>query len=238
MKFNLTFGKMFATLAVVMTGYSTLMAGYDAGKHHYDAMTTNIILGVFWGAVLAAMAYQAIREAHLQSDDEFTKQMDDLLAKIKELAPKQQDHEHEMVELLAAICRDIVGETPRKPTSEEVARIEQAFHDSTDHFVKLTVHEEGMECEISKQPFDRGDEIDRAFGEEDLETPAYLRKGHGLTKEAEKRSEPAARKIAVKDGDAEEELRAKRREAGLKSAITRKKNQAKAARLAKKNAKK
>lgn len=215
------FQLLLAAMGVFITSYEFFFAGFNASHHWYQNMVFDLVLAGFWVGILFIMHLTRLSEVEFDSLDREFNRFEKL---IKGLADNEKDKKHaeEMAELLVDCTDEIVMANNkgkrRAPNATEVARIEQLFHDKTgDHYAKLTVVEGGVEAEISSEP------IDVAPGRSEAHEAARKR---GDAARAEKHST----RIPVIDGD----VRERRRQAGIKSAETRKRNLAKAARAAKK----
>lgn len=207
--------RWFMAMSVILFSYEAVMAGFNLGKHSYANAGFDGILAVFWLGFAAIMVMERIADAKFEEMDRSFEKLTGLL---KTMADKADDKKHAetMAELLVDCTDEIVMANNkgkrRAPTQTEVAAIEQLFHDKTgDHYAKLTVVKGGVEAQISSEP------IDVAPGRSEAHEAARKR---GDAARAEKHST----RIPVIDGDKEAEVHERRRQAGIKSAETRKRN--------------
>lgn len=198
-KFNHT--NLFAAFCTVLTGFFLFDAGLAAGHRWYASMTLDLILGGFFAGTLALIVKDRVQDAIRDGLGEMAEEAKEKLDEIFQHAVDSTrnslggalpviSHEAKMTDTLMHCIDEVTGGN-RPPTPEDLAEIEKRFAAASgDHTVKLTLGQGGMEVEI---------------------------KGPGV--DVAKKAASVARKIEVKDPDADHERRSL---AGKKAAATRK----------------
>lgn len=152
-------------MSVTVFALFVMLAGFAFGRGDMSSGVANSIISVFWLGMLIIMHFDAINDAKFDAEmrelERFTKilkelaDMSDRAKKasdeaVKE-ATKKQDEEH-LHDVLMAIIKDVMGDEPRALTPEDVAKIEAAFHENTDHYVKINAQLGGMHIHMSNKP--------------------------------------------------------------------------------------
>ena len=156
------FEKFFVCISIVIAGFMVFAAGQDAENTWYMSMVFNLLMAVVWGGVAAFWlvinstrkeAQLAERELeHLQTAQRF----------VEQLAAQEAErvHHQELHDILMSVTADITGGL-RPPKPSEVSKIEKAFRENSDHYVRLTQNGKLWEAEMSSEPFPEAPKTDR-----------------------------------------------------------------------------
>lgn len=148
-------------MSVTVFALFVMLAGFAFGRGDMSSGVANSIISVFWLGMLIIMHFDAINDAKFEAEMRELERFSRILKEIAGMAENAKKAANEakaaadgrhLEETLEAIIKDVSGGEPRPLTPEDVAKIEQAFHENTDHYVKLTLFPGGMNVQIRTEP--------------------------------------------------------------------------------------
>lgn len=128
--------KWFLGVAIFMVAYMGFVSGIAAQAHHYAVMGTNLVLMVFWAGIIVLQIKSFTIDTELKLLDQQIAELEKIQKMATELAEREARKNHDE-EILRALMTDM-GFRELPPPVQEFARIEAAFHENTDRYVKLS----------------------------------------------------------------------------------------------------
>lgn len=134
------FNRIFIGFGVLIASWSFFEAGLDAHKGFYNDSVGNVILAVFWIAILWIMIASVVRDRMFEVEEKEFKKTSKMLDELNRFMDKQLEEKHKE-EMIEAIVKDVLGKS--KPAAKFTAKIEKAIADNLNLFSKVTVNKQG-----------------------------------------------------------------------------------------------
>jgi hypothetical protein len=149
-------GKLLVGMSVTLVAFLVFITGYDIARRRWADAVYFGIMAIWWLAIGVFITINEAKSAQLDRDFERIKgrldsELGDLLEELKDKV-SESSHKAKLTNTMTEIIDEVTGGN-RPPTEAEVTDIQAKFLEKTDHYLRLTLKQGGMQVEISEEPF-------------------------------------------------------------------------------------